>query len=219
MSKISICVDVTMPYASPTRDQIFEAEDNLLGLLDNFKYWVLNIPASFYASYEVVATRIKLRLVEVVSDGHELGIAITEDMTGMPEASQMAKIQQVKTAVEYSRVCGKPLNVVSGCLPHGHDATTLSCLAGMGIPMCIGGNFPANAIPLSDKAAKDAGKTPADWLTDLKTAVQSGEDLVILLDTYVSGNGAWLNAVKQFIPWAKSQPGVVFVRARDTLTA
>ena len=214
MSKISICVDVTMPYASPTRDQIFEAEGNLLGLLDQFKYWVLNIPASFYAPYEVVSTRMRLRLVEVVADGHELGMAIKQDLTGVPDSDQRALIQKAKTAIEYSRVCGKPLNVVSCCLPHGHDETTLNILASMGIPMCIGGNFPANSLPLSDRAAKESGKTASEWLNELKSAVMSGEDLVIVLDTYVSGNGEWQAAIKQFIPWAKSQ-GCTFVLARD----
>jgi len=209
-----MCVDVTIPYDAPTRDQIFEAEGNLLGLLDQFKYWVLNIPASFYAPYEVVSTRIVLRLVEVVADGHELGMAIREDLTGIPEATQRPAIQKAKRAIEYARVCGKPLNVVSGCMQHGYDATTLNILASEGVPMCIGANFPVNALPLSDRAAKESGKTAAEWLADLKAAVQSGEDLVIVLDTYVSGNGEWQAAIKQFVPWAKANGGI-FIRARD----
>jgi len=209
-----MCVDVTIPYDAPTRDQIFEAEGNLLGLLDQFKYWVLNIPASFYAPYEVVSTRMRLRLVEVVADGHELGIAIREDLSGLPDSTQRAAIQKIKTAIEYARVCGNPLNVVSGCMQHGYDATTLNILASEGVPMCIGANFPVNALPLSDRAAKESGKTAAEWLADLKAAVQSGEDLVIVLDTYVSGNGEWQAALKQFVPLAKANGGI-FIRARD----
>jgi len=217
MSKISICADVTIPYDAQTKEQIYESEMNLYRIKQECEGWKGNVPVSWYVPYAAAASRIRLRIAEIsrsTQPVHELGIAVKEDLEGQPESYQRGILANVKTVVETARYCGSPLNVITGCLPHGHDQTTIDVLASMDIPMCVGGNFPVNAIPLSDKAAKESGLSAADWLNVLKDAVLSGEDLVIILDTSISGNGDWLTTFKAYIKWAKANGGV-FILARD----
>ncbi len=241
---VNLLVNIDM-VESPTEEQVFEAEGNLLNLMHELQNKKLK--ATFSSPYDVIATRIRLRITEAGRDPNfELAMSGNnshEKLSMKSYAEQESILTRSKQATENARVCGTNEIVANGFMPQSFDQSqdTYKVLDELGIqydagfqagllyapghendvwPYQLEGyNFYAvpvstyilsdKRVPLHDKYFQENGLTSSQWSDALENkfieAKENGEPVVIALTTSVSGNGDYLNVLKEFLDFAVSK--------------
>ena len=241
---VNLLINVDM-VESPTQEQVFEAEGNLLNLMHELQNKKLK--ATFSSPYDVIATRIRLRITEAGRDPNfELamsGNSSHEKLSMKSYAEQESILSRSKEATENARVCGTNEIVAYGFMPQSFDQNqdTYKVLDELGIqydagfqagllyetghkndtwPYQVEGyNFYAvpvstyilsdKRVPLQDKYFQENGLTSSQWSDALEDkfleAKETGGPVVIALTTSVSGNGDYLDALKEFLEFAVSK--------------
>jgi len=252
-TSVNLIINADMP-ASPTKEQISDAENDLIQLKREIDQRTLK--ATFSSPYDVIATRIRLRLTEVGrTSGLELAMSGNnshEKLSMKSYAEQESLLSRSKEAMENCRVCGKNEIVAAGFVPQSFDQNqdTYKVLDELGIqydagfqagllyapghendvwPYQLEGyNFYAvpvstyilsdKRVPLHDKYFQENGLTSSQWSDALEDkfleAQKAGEPVVIALTTSVSGNGDYLDVLKEFLDFAISKDGY-FVTTMD----
>jgi hypothetical protein len=115
-------IDIDIP-ASPTKEQVFAAESNLLNMRNEMEK--RDLKATFFSTYDVITTRIRLRLTEIGrSPNLELAFSgnnSNEKISTKSYAEQKSILVRSKKAVENCRVCGENEIVASGFMPQSFD--------------------------------------------------------------------------------------------------
>lgn len=241
---VNLLINVDM-VESPTKEQVFEAEGNLLNLMHELQNKKLK--ATFSSPYDVIATRIRLRITEAGRDPNfELAMSGNnshEKLTMKSYAEQESILSRSKEATENARVCGTNEIVAYGFMPQSFDQNqdTYKVLDKLGIqydagfqagllyapghendawPYQVEGyNFYAvpvstyilsdKRVPLHDKYFQENGLTFSQWSDALEDKFleekETGEPVVIALTTSVSGNGDYLDVLKEFLEFAVSK--------------
>lgn len=133
---VNLMIDLDIPL-SPTQEQVFSAESNLLILKNEIEK--RDLKATFFSTYDVITTRIRLRLTEVGrSDNFELAMSgnnSNEKLSAISYPEQKSILERSKKAVENCRVCGKNEILASGFMPQSFDqnSDTYRILDEMGI--------------------------------------------------------------------------------------
>ena len=144
---VNLMIDMDM-LASPTEEQVFSAESNLLDMRNEIE--TRDLKATFVSTYDVITTRIRLRLTEIgLSPNFELAMSgnnSDEKISAKSYAEQKSILERSKKAVENCRVCGTNKIVASGFMPQSFDqnSDTYKILDEMGIQYNAG--FQAGVI-------------------------------------------------------------------------
>jgi len=244
LAPVNLLINVDM-VESPTKEQVFEAEDNLLNVMQELQNKKLK--ATFSSPYDVIATRIRLRITEAGRDPNfELAMSGNnshEKLSMKSYAEQESILSRSKGATENARVCGTNEIIAYGFMPQSFDQNqdTYKVLDELGIQYDAGFqagllyetghendtwpyqveeyNFYAvpvstyilsdKRVPLQDKYFQENGLTSSQWSDALEDkfleAKETGEPVVIALTTSVSGNGDYLDALKEFLEFAVSK--------------
>ncbi len=119
---VNMMIDIDFP-ASPTQEQVFAAESNLLDIRDEMEK--RDLKATFFSTFDVITTRIRLRLTEIGrTPNFELAFSgnnSNEKISAKSYAEQKSILERSKKAVENCRVCGKNEIVASGFMPQSFD--------------------------------------------------------------------------------------------------
>jgi len=119
---VNLIINADMP-ASPTKEQISDSEIDLIELKREIDK--RNLKATFSSPYDVIATRIRLRLTEVGrTSGLELAMSGNnshEKLSMKSYAEQESILSRSKEAMENCRVCGKNEIVAYGFVPQSFD--------------------------------------------------------------------------------------------------
>jgi hypothetical protein len=122
LKTVNLMIDMDM-LASPTKEQVFAAESNLLNMRNEMEK--RDLKATFFSTYDVITTRIRLRLTEIGrSPNFELALSgnnSNEKISTKSYAEQKSILERSKKAVENCRVCGKNEIVASGFMPQSFD--------------------------------------------------------------------------------------------------
>lgn len=133
---VNLMIDIDMP-AYPTQEQVFAAESNLLNMRNEMEK--RDLKATFISTYDVITTRMRLRLTEVgQSPNFELAFSgnnSNEKISTKSYAEQKSILERSRKAVENCRVCGKNEILASGFMPQSFDQNndTYRILDEMGI--------------------------------------------------------------------------------------
>jgi len=144
---VNLMIDMDI-LASPTQEEVFAAESNLLEMRNEMEK--RDLKATFSSTYDVITTRIRLRLTEIGrSPNFELALSgnnSNEKISAKSYAEQKSILERSKKAVENCRVCGKNEIVASGFMPQSFDQNndTYQILDEMGIQYDAG--FQAGVI-------------------------------------------------------------------------
>lgn len=174
-------------------------------------------------------TRIRLLLAQIVAlTPMEFAASSSysgQSLRGLPYSDQKSIIEEAIYYINRAVVCGYTPPQVTTFIPalfNDIDDTTKQVVADLGISKILDEDAFSHApILLSDRAAFDAGMSYDEYKALLFAAVDSGDDLVVMWDTDISGvkppewyNGSWYNTAVKFFEYAKTK-GAVFVPARE----
>lgn len=119
---VNLMINIDMP-ASPTQEQVFAAESNLLNMRNEMEK--RDLKATFFSTYDVITTRIRLRLTEIGrSPNFELAMSgnnSNEKISAKSYAEQKSILERSRKAIENCRVCGTNEIVASGFMPQSFD--------------------------------------------------------------------------------------------------
>lgn len=119
---VNLMIDIDMP-SSPTQEQVFAAESNLLNLKNEMEK--RDLKATFLSPYDVITTRIRLRFTEIGrSPNFELAMSgnnSNEKLSALSYGEQKNILERSKKAIESCRVCGKNEILASGFMPQSFD--------------------------------------------------------------------------------------------------
>jgi hypothetical protein len=220
MSKIFAIIDIyTQP--APTRDEILLAESGLYGM-----FCALNVPVTLSISKVVARSRIRLLLAQYAALVPSMEFAVTglysdEEMSDLTLAEQQTDIA---SSIKYAKacvICGRQPKVISGFVPpilDNENSDTFQACVNCGLSWVLTDQdvsaYPLRAAQLShaesgmrlyDREFQEAGLTADDWGNALTAALTSGEDLVIMFDSVLSGKDpSWNGKFKSFVTSAKT---------------
>lgn len=133
---VNLIVNADVP-ASPTLDQISEAELDLLFIRDEIRS--RNLAATIFSTEDVSGSRIGLRLTEIGQNKNfELGMSGNNSNERLSELSYFRQkdiLERSKRYVESCRICGKNEILVKGFMPQSFDQNeeTYNVLDDLGI--------------------------------------------------------------------------------------
>lgn len=222
---VNLMIDVDV-IASPTKEQVLDAEQNLLDLRKVIEK--RNLKATFISTYDVVDTRIRLRLTETgLLPNFELAMSgnnSNEKISNKSYAEQKVILERSKKAIENCRVCGKNEIITTGFMPQSFDQNqdTYKILDEMGIQYDAG--FQAGVIyaPEHEKNVWPYLMEGHDFYAVPVSTYNLSDKKVPLHDKYFKENGLsssqWSDALKSKFAEAQNNNEPVLIALTTSIS-